>query len=181
MRKLKDIRSDLELHYMQESRTVFFHGEVGQFKLEDALRNLDYLANISKKPIILRICSPGGSVDYGLVLYDYIKMSKVPIHTLCSGMAASMAAILLGSGKKGKRMATKSSRIMIHQPSSGYIGKASDIEIHANETKRIRNLLNTIISKDTGQPLKKVEKDTELDLWMTAENALQYGIIDKIV
>jgi ATP-dependent Clp protease protease subunit len=181
MKKLTKIGSDLDLHYLQETRTILFHHEVGQSRVTDALTSMDYLARLNKKPITLRLCSPGGSVDYGLVLYDYIKSSKVPIYTICSGMAASMAAILLGSGKKGKRFATKNSRIMIHQPSSGFIGKAIDIEIHAKETARIRSLLNNIIANDTGQKLSKVSKDTELDFWMTAEQALKYGLIDKII
>ncbi len=142
---------------------------------------LTYLSELGKAPITLEICSPGGSVDYGLVLYDFIKSSKVPIYTHCTGMAASMGAVLLAAGKKGYRSASKNSRIMIHQPSSGYIGKASDIEIHANETKRIRKLLNQIIANDTGKPLARVSKDTELDYWMTAEEAKEYGLIDRIV
>jgi ATP-dependent Clp protease protease subunit len=142
---------------------------------------MEYLSKISKEPITLRMCSPGGSVDHGLVLYDYIKASKVPIHVIVSGMAASMAAILLGAGKKGKRYATKNSRIMIHQPSSGFLGKAIDIEIHAKEVSRLRHLLNSLLSEDTGQPLKKVSKDTESDYWMTAEEAKKYGLVDKVI
>jgi len=92
-----------------------------------------------------------------------------------------MAAILLGSGKKGKRTAQKNSRIMIHQPSSGFIGKATDIEIHAKETARIKALLAKIVSSDTGQPLKRIQKDMELDYWMTADEALKYGIIDGVL
>lgn len=166
---------------LQETRIVSFHGEVSTYAAEESLAKFEYLSSLNKKPITLRIFSPGGSVDAGLALYDFMKSSKVPIHTVCTGMAASMAAVLLAAGKKGHRAATKNSRIMIHQPSSGFIGRASDIEIHARETARIKNLLNQILATDTGQKLNKVTKDTELDLWMTAEEALSYGLIDKII
>lgn len=172
---------NFEGHVTQETRTILYNEEVSRYSVADVILKLEYLTNIANKPVTLKICSPGGSVDAGLALYDYIKSSKVPIHTVCFGMAASMGAILLGAGKKGKRFATKNSRIMIHQPSSGYIGKALDIEVHAKETARIRGLLNQLLSEDTGQPLKKVTKDTELDYWMTAKEALQYGLIDKII
>lgn len=172
---------NLDLHVAEATRVVHLSREVDGFSVSQTLLLLNYLIGRSKAPITLQICSPGGSVDHGMVLYDFIKASKVHIHTRCSGMAASMGAILLASGKKGQRTASKNSRIMIHQPSSGYIGKASDIEIHANETKRIRKLLNQIIANDTGKPLARVSKDTELDYWMTAEEAKEYGLIDKII
>lgn len=181
MKKLTKIGNNLSLYFLQETRVVFLHDEIGRFSTNEAMLQLEYLSRLNKKPITLRICSPGGSVDHGLVIYDFIKSSKVPIYTLCSGMAASMAAVLLGGGFYGKRAATKHSRIMIHQPSSGFIGRASDIEIHAKETARVRKLLNTLIAKDTGNSFNKVSKDTELDYWMDAEEALKYGIIDKIV
>jgi ATP-dependent Clp protease protease subunit len=180
MKKFKQA-SSLELHVMETTRRVQFFAEVASYAIRDTKNLLTYLSELGKAPITLEICSPGGSVDYGLVLYDFIKSSKVPIYTHCTGMAASMGAVLLAAGKKGYRSASKNSRIMIHQPSSGYIGKASDIEIHANETKRIRKLLNQIIANDTGKPLARVSKDTELDYWMTAEEAKEYGLIDRIV
>jgi ATP-dependent Clp protease protease subunit len=179
MKKFKG--GDFGHHIMEQTRIIHIHDEIRQWSVIQSLGALEYLSSISNKPITIKLCSPGGSVDHGLALYDYIKSCKVPIYTHCSGYAASMAAVLLGGGKKGKRTATKNSRIMIHQPSSGYIGKASDIEVHAKETYRIRNLLNSIISEDTKQPIKKVAKDTEMDYWLTAEEALKYGIIDKIV
>lgn len=180
--KVLDLNGNtLGLYMAHESRKLFFHSEVGQYAIVDIITSLEYLQKQNNKPITLQICSPGGSVDHGLVLYDFIKASKVPIYTVCTGMAASMGAILLAAGKKGHRAVTKNARIMIHQPSSGYIGRASDIEIHAKETARIRSLLNKLISEDTGQPLKKVSKDTELDLWMTAEEAVEYGIVDRVI
>lgn len=183
MKKLKHYTGDgsLPFHVLQELRIISFDYEVTRDSISMIITQLDYLTNLNKKPVRIRICSPGGSVDAGLMLYDYIKSSKVPIYTSCSGMAASMGAVLLGAGKKGYRTATKNTRIMIHQPTSGYIGKATDIEIHAKETARIRKLLNTLLSQDTGQPFNKVAKDTELDYWMTAEEAKKYGLIDKIV
>ena len=175
-------KEELIAHLLQLTRVVYFHNEVNLYSVTEAMQLMRYLSELdSKKPIYLNICSPGGSVDAGLVLYDYIKSSKTPTYTICSGMAASMAAILLMAGKQGKRAATKHSRIMIHQPSGGFIGKASDIEIRAKEMTRVRSVLNNIIVADTGQPLKKVSKDTEADLWMTAEEAVKYGIVDKIL
>lgn len=171
----------LMLDVMSKTREIYFYGETSNYNVHSSLMLINYLVNQNSKPITLRINSPGGSVDSGLALYDAVKRSKVKIHTQCDGMAASMAAILLGSGMKGYRKAQKNSRIMIHQPSSGFIGKASDIEVHAKETARIKALLSKIISDDTKQPLKRVMKDLELDYWMTAEEALKYGIIDEVL
>lgn len=182
MKKLNKLASvDFRLHVIQETRVITLSDAVDKYTVDNLITYLEYLSSFSKLPITIRISSPGGSVDHGLVLYDYIKSSKVPIYTKCSGLAASMAAVLLASGKRGHRTATKHARIMIHQPSSGYIGKALDIENHAKETSRIRKLLNTILSQDTKQPYNKIAKDTELDFWMTAEEAKAYGIIDKII
>lgn len=162
-----------------EKRILYFHADVSTYSVEKMLIYLEYLNLKSSKPIQLNICSPGGSVDAGLGLYDYIKSSRSKINTHCTGLAASMGAILLAGG--AKRTATRNARIMIHQPSSGFIGKATDIENHANEISRVRKLLSTLISADTGQPFNKVNKDMNEDLWMTAEEALKYGLIDKIV
>lgn len=164
-----------------KKRIMFFHGEVSRYTILDAIAKLTYLNGLNDKPIQINLCSEGGSVDSGLALYDLIKSSKAPIHIHCSGLAASMGAILLAAGKKGKRTASSNSRIMIHQPSSGYIGRASDIEVHATETNRIKKLLSQLISQDTGQPFNKVSKDMNQDFWMTAQDALKYGIIDKVI
>jgi len=173
--------NQLTLYHAQRTRIVKLHYAVGECSSVDTLLLLEFLSTQKTTPITLQICSPGGSVDHGLVLYDFIKTSKVPIYTHCTGMAASMGAVLLGAGKRGHRTASKNARIMIHQPSSGYIGKATDIEVHAKETARIKKLLNTLLSQDTNQKFEKVSKDTELDLWMTAEEAKKYGIIDKVI
>ncbi len=133
------------------------------------------------KDVYLYINSPGGSVSAGLAIYDTMQFIKPDVNTICIGQAASMAAVLLAGGAKGKRFALPHSRILIHQPMGGMQGQASDIEIHANEIIRIKKLLNEILSKHTGQPVEKIEKDTDRDYIMSAEEAIDYGIIDKII
>ncbi len=133
------------------------------------------------KDVYLYINSPGGSVSAGLAIYDTMQFIKPDVTTICIGQAASMAAVLLAGGTKGKRFALPNSRILIHQPMGGMQGQASDIEIHANEIIRIKKLLNEILSKHTGQPIEKIEKDTDRDYIMSAQEAVDYGIIDKII
>ncbi len=133
------------------------------------------------KDIYLYINSPGGSVSAGLAIYDTMQFIKPDVTTICIGQAASMAAVLLAGGTKGKRFALPHSRILIHQPMGGMQGQASDIEIHANEIIRIKRLLNEILAKHTGQPVEKIEKDTDRDYIMSADEAIEYGIIDKII
>lgn len=133
------------------------------------------------KDIQLYINSPGGSITAGMAIYDTMQYIKPDVSTICVGMAASMGAFLLLSGAKGKRFALPNSEIMIHQPLGGMKGQASDIKIHADRIIKIRENLNTIISERTGQPLDKVEKDTDRDNFMTADEAKLYGIIDDII
>lgn len=133
------------------------------------------------KDIQLYINSPGGSITAGMAIYDTMQYIKPDVSTICVGMAASMGAFLLLSGAKGKRFALPNSEIMIHQPLGGMKGQASDIKIHADRIIKIRENLNTIISERTGQPLAKVEKDTDRDNFMTSEEAKLYGIIDDII
>lgn len=133
------------------------------------------------KDIFLYINSPGGSVSAGMAIYDTMQYIKCEVSTICIGMAASMGAFLLAAGAKGKRKALPNSEIMIHQPSGGAQGPASDIKIHAEQILKIRSKLNQILSARTGQPLSKIEIDTERDNYMDAEEALSYGIIDEIV
>lgn len=133
------------------------------------------------KDIQLYINSPGGSITAGMAIYDTMQYIKPDVSTLCVGMAASMGAFLLLSGAKGKRFALPNSEIMIHQPLGGMKGQASDIKIHADRIIKIRDTLNNIISEKTGQPLAKVERDTDRDNFMTAEEAKAYGIIDDIL
>lgn len=153
----------------------------------------DYLANIivsqllflesedPDKDIYLYINSPGGIITSGLAIYDTMQYIKPEVSTICIGSCASMAAVLLAAGAKGKRYALPHSRIMIHQPLGGVQGQASEIEIHAKEILRLKKELNTILSKHTNKQLRTIEKDTERDYFMSAQEALEYGIIDKVL
>ena len=134
-----------------------------------------------EKDIMLYINSPGGSVTAGLAIYDTMQHIRADVQTICLGQAASMGAFLLCSGTKGKRMALPHSRVLIHQPLGGAQGQATDIEIQANEILRIKKSLNSILAANTGQALKKIEKDTDRDYIMTAEEAVEYGMIDKVI
>ena len=133
------------------------------------------------KEIQLYINSPGGSVTDGMAIYDTMQYIKCDVSTICIGMAASMGAFLLAAGAPGKRFALPNSEIMIHQPSGGAQGQATDISIHANHILRTKKKLNQILSERTGQPLEVVERDTERDNFMTAQEALNYGLIDKVI
>nr|WP_280522621.1 ATP-dependent Clp endopeptidase proteolytic subunit ClpP [Petrotoga sibirica] len=133
------------------------------------------------KDIFLYINSPGGSVTAGLGIYDTMQYVKPDISTICIGQAASMGALLLAAGAKGKRYSLPYSRIMIHQPWGGAEGTAVDIQIHAREILRLKDDQNNILSKHTGQPLEKIEKDTDRDFFMNAQEALNYGLIDKVI
>ncbi len=134
-----------------------------------------------EKDIMLYINSPGGSVTAGFAIYDTMQHIRSDVSTICLGQAASMGAFLLSSGTKGKRLALPHSRVLIHQPLGGAQGQATDIEIQAAEIIRIKKALNEILSQNTGQSLKKIEKDTDRDYIMTPEEALEYGMIDKII
>ena len=133
------------------------------------------------KDISFYINSPGGSVSAGMAIYDTMQYIKCDVSTICMGMAASMGAFLLSSGAKGKRYALPNSEIMIHQPLGGAQGQASDIIIHANHIKRTRSNLNKILSENTGKPIEIIEQDTERDNFMTAAEAAEYGLIDKVI
>jgi ATP-dependent Clp protease protease subunit len=133
------------------------------------------------KPIYLYINSPGGSVTAGMAIYDTMQYIKSEVVTICVGLAASMGSFLLASGTKGKRLALPNSRIMIHQPMGGTRGQATDIEIEAREILRIRALLNNILAERTGQPLEKIEKDSDRDYFLSAEEAKEYGLIDQVI
>lgn len=162
---------------------IIFLGE----PIDDAVANtliaqLLFLdAESSKEDIKIYINSPGGSVTSALAMYDTIQHVKADVATICIGQAASAAAVLLASGAKGKRFSLPNSRILIHQIMGGAEGQQKDIVIAANEITRMKDQLNQIISKHTGQPVKKIESDTDRDFWMTADEAKKYGIIDKII
>ena len=134
-----------------------------------------------EREIFFYINSPGGSVTAGLAIYDTMQYVRPQISTLCVGQAASMGAVLLAAGAKGKRFALPHSRIMIHQPLGGFEGQATDIEIHAREILRMREELNNILMKHTGQGLKKIEKDTDRDMFLTGKQAQEYGLVDDVI
>ncbi|MBQ3493912.1 MAG: ATP-dependent Clp endopeptidase proteolytic subunit ClpP [Clostridia bacterium] len=164
-----------------EDRIIFLTGEITDDVANSVVAQLIYLEGKNpEKEISLYINSPGGSVSAGLAIYDTMNYIKCDVSTICVGLAASMGAFLLSSGTKGKRFALKNSEIMIHQPLGGAQGQASDIEIQANHIKRIKDKINKILSENTNQPIEKVYKDTDRDNYMTAEEALEYGLIDKI-
>ena len=133
------------------------------------------------KEIVMYINSPGGSITAGLAIYDTMQYVRCPIATMCVGQAASMSAVLLASGAPGRRMTLPNSRVLIHQPLSGVSGQASDIEIHAREILRMRKRLNEILAAHTGKNIKKIQQDTDRDYIMTAEEALEYGLVDEIM
>ncbi len=134
-----------------------------------------------EKDIYLYINSPGGVVTAGLAIYDTMQYIKPDVVTICMGQAASMGAVLLAAGAPGKRFALPNARIMIHQPLGGFQGQATDIEIHAKEILRLKKMLNEILAKHTGKPVEKVEQDTERDYFMSAQEAKEYGLIDKVL
>jgi ATP-dependent Clp protease protease subunit len=164
-----------------EDRIIFLTGEINDATANVVVAQLIYLEGKNPdKDISLYINSPGGSVSAGLAIFDTINYIKCDVCTICVGLAASMGAFLLASGTKGKRYALPNSEIMIHQPLGGAQGQASDIEIQAKHIQHIKSKLNKVLSERTGQDLKKVEKDTDRDYYMTAEQAKEYGIIDEI-
>ncbi len=134
-----------------------------------------------EKEVFIYINSPGGVVSAGLAIYDTMQYIKSPVSTICTGQAASMAAVLLAAGSDGKRIALPNSRVMIHQPMGGTRGQVSDIQIHAKEILKVRERLNEILAKHTKQPLTTIETDTDRDFFMSAEEAVKYGIVDKII
>ena len=135
----------------------------------------------SEKDIMLYINSPGGVITAGMAIYDTIKSIRSDVATICIGEAASMGAFLLSAGTKGKRMALPSARIMIHQPLGGAQGQATDIELEAKEILRMKSMLNGLLAEHTGQPLEKIKEDTERDHYLSAQQAVEYGLIDKVI
>jgi len=164
-----------------EDRIIFLTGEITDETANNVVAQLIFLEGKDPdKDISLYINSPGGSVSAGLAIYDTMNFIKCDVTTICVGLAASMGAFLLSSGAKGKRFALPNSEIMIHQPLGWARGQASDIEIQANHIKKIKEKINKVLSEQSGQPLEKVQKDTDRDHYMSAEEALEYGLIDKI-
>ena len=163
-------------------RIILLNEEVNSASAGVVVAQLLYLEGQDPdKDIQFYINSPGGSVTDGMAIYDTMQYIKCDVSTICLGMAASMGAFLLAAGTKGKRFALPNSEIMIHQPSGGAQGQATDISIHANHILRVKDKLNHILSERTGQPLDVVKRDTERDNFMTAQEALEYGLIDKVI
>ena len=163
-------------------RIIFLADEVNDVTASLVVAQMLFLeAEDPDKDISLYINSPGGSVSAGMAIYDTMNYIKCDVSTICIGMAASMGAFLLSSGAKGKRFALPNSEIMIHQPLGGAQGQATDIKIHAEHILRTRDRLNTILAKNTGKPLDIIAADTERDNFMTADAAMAYGLIDKVI
>ncbi|CAL4323298.1 ATP-dependent Clp protease proteolytic subunit [Buchnera aphidicola (Periphyllus testudinaceus)] len=163
-------------------RIIFLTGEINDNLSNLIVAQLLFLESEDiTKDIFLYINSPGGIISSGLSIYDTIKFIKPNVNTICIGQASSMAAIILSSGKKGKRFSLPNSRIMIHQPLGGYKGQASDIQIHAIEMNKIKKKINKILSLHTKKNIKQIEKDTERDCFFSAKEALSYGLIDSIL
>lgn len=164
-----------------QNRIVFLFSPIDEETVAALTEQLFFLSQISNEDITLMINSDGGNVSDGLALYDIMKLVPCDIRTICVGMAASMAAIILAGGTKGKRFVMKHSRIMMHQLYSGQEGKLSDLKNDLKECERVERICNEILSEATGQPLSKIQKDQQKDFWMSAEEAIEYGIADKMV
>ena len=163
-------------------RIIFLSDQVNDTTASLVVAQLLYLeAQDNEKDICFYINSPGGSVSAGMAIYDTMNYIKCDVSTICVGMAASMGAFLLSAGAKGKRLALPNSEIMIHQPLGGAQGQASDIIIHADHIRKTREKLNTILASNTGRPLAEIERDTERDNFMSAKEAMEYGLIDKVI
>ena len=165
-----------------KERIIFIGEQVEDHMANTVIAQLLFLeSEDTEKPITVYINSPGGSVTAGLAIYDTMQYIKPDVSTLCMGQASSMGALLLAAGAKGKRMALPNSRIMIHQPLGGVQGQATDIEIQAKEMMKVKNTIHNILVEHTGQPIEKIREDTVRDYFMSAEQAMEYGIIDRVI
>jgi ATP-dependent Clp protease protease subunit len=165
-----------------KDRIIFLGTPINDAVANTIIAQLLFLAaDDPEKDIHLYINSPGGSITSGMAIFDTMQFIKPDVSTICIGMAASMGAFLLAAGQKGKRFALPNSEVMIHQPLGGAEGQASDIEIRAKRIIKLRDKLNTILSERTGQTMKRIEKDTDRDYFMTAAEATEYGIVDKVI
>jgi ATP-dependent Clp protease, protease subunit len=165
-----------------KERVIFLVGPVNDMSANLVVAQLLFLeAENPDKDISLYINSPGGSVTAGMSIYDTMQFIKPDVSTLCIGQAASMGAFLLAAGAKGKRFSLPNSRIMIHQPSGGFQGQSTDIQIHAKEIMYLREKLNAILASHTGRTVEEIDKDTERDNFMSAEDSVKYGMIDKVI
>ena len=165
-----------------KERVIFLSGAIDDYISNLVVAQLLFLESENpEKDISIYINSPGGSISAGLAIYDTMQFISSSVSTMCIGQAASMGALLLAGGDKGKRFALPNSRVMIHQPLGGFQGQASDFEIHAKENLYMKKIVNEILAKHTGQTVKKIEKDTDRDNFLNAEEAVKYGLVDKII
>ncbi len=164
-----------------KDRIIILNGEINDTTANIIVAQLLYLDSESNEDISLYINSPGGSITAGMAIYDTMNFIKSKVSTICIGIAASMAAFLLSSGEKGKRLALPNSEVMIHQPLGGAQGQATEIKIAAERILKLKEKLNKIMAKNTGQPLEKIQQDTERDYFLSSKDAKNYGLIDKII
>ena len=164
-----------------KDRIIILNGEINDNTANVVVAELLYLDSLNSDDICLYINSPGGSITAGMAIYDTMNFIKSDVSTICIGLAASMAAFILSSGKKGKRYALPNAEVMIHQPLGGAQGQATEIKIAAEHILKLKDKLNTILAKNTNKPLEKIQNDTERDYFLTSDDALEYGLIDKII
>jgi ATP-dependent Clp protease, protease subunit len=169
------------LDKMLKTRTILISGEIDKELAERVVRQLLILEQEGDEPIRVFIDSPGGDADAGYAIFDTIRFVKPEVHMVGIGLVASAGALILLAGDKDHRFAFPNSHYLIHQPLSGIRGVATEIEIHAREIEKMRGRINTLISKETGKPLEQVEKDTDRDYWLSAEEALEYGLVSRII
>ena len=164
-----------------KDRIVFLSGKINDEVANLIVSELLYLNSLNNEDIYLYINSPGGSVTAGMAIYDTMNFIKCDVSTICVGMCASMAAFLLSSGTKGKRVCLKNGEVMIHQPLGGVQGQATEIKIHAERIIKLKEKLNKILANNTGKDIKKIERDTERDYYLDSKEALEYGLVDKVL
>jgi ATP-dependent Clp protease, protease subunit len=176
------VGSEIE-EQMLKRREIFLWGEISDESAESAVQKILFFDGHSSDEITIFINSPGGIITSGLALYDAMQYAKSPIKTVCMGLAASFGAVILCAGDKGKRFAWENARVMIHQPliAGSFYGPASDIQIQSEEMIKVRERLNSILSLHSGKPVKQIEEDTDRDFFMSAQEALEYGLVDSIV
>jgi len=176
------VGSEIE-EQMLKRREIFLWGEISDESAETVVQKILFFNGQSSEDITIFINSPGGTISSGLAIYDAMQYAQAPIKTVCMGLAASFGAVILCAGDKGKRFTWENARIMIHQPliAGNFFGPASDIQIQAEEMIRVRERLNSILSYHSGKPVKKIEEDTDRDYFMSAQEAVEYGLVDSIV
>lgn len=179
--KKEESPSSLMEKALFESRTILLTGEINDKQARSVCAQLLAYSAVSDKPILLVLSSPGGHVESGDMIHDMIKFVRAPVRILGTGWCASAGALIYAAGKKENRFALPNTRFLLHEPRGGVGGQASDVEIQAREIIRMRERLNTIFAAATGQPLERIKKDTDRDYWMSAEQALEYGLVGKIV